>query len=228
VTATPAVLATRFLLGFAVLAVVPTLVWDLLQGWGVVPFDPDPATNVEGSMLAFAVATLVVGTLAWRLPTALPWRPVCAKLVVGSYLPFALVWSALLVGYLRLVACAPQPALEYLATASSARPGFWAVVVAIVLGAPVAEEIVFRGYLQGALLGVLRPRLAIGLTAIGFGLVHTLPYAAPVTLLGALFGTLAYRCQSLGASILAHALHNGLTVLVTVLWPGSLDFLYHR
>ncbi|MBL8753005.1 MAG: CPBP family intramembrane metalloprotease [Planctomycetes bacterium] len=227
-TAAPATLAIRFMLGFAVLAVGPLLVWDVLQRCGVVPIDPDRGTNLEGSMLAFAVAALAIGALAWRLPAALPFRPARAAVVVGTYVPFALGWVALLVGYLRLVACEPQPALDYLATAPVGRPGFWVVVFAIVVAAPFAEEVVFRGYLQGALLGVLRPPVAIGLTAVVFGLAHGLPYALPLALLGALFGAIAYRCRSLGASMFAHALHNGLTVLVTVAWPGSLDFLYRR
>ena len=53
-------------------------------------------------------------------------------------------------------------------------------------------------------------------------------YALPITLLGALFGWLFAWRGSLLAPIAAHALHNGLTILVAVLWPESLDYLYRR
>ena len=122
----------------------------------------------------------------------------------------------------------PQDFLGYLARADVARPGFWLVVIGVTVAAPVAEEIAFRGYLQGAMLCLLPRWPAIAVVAVVFGLVHTLPYALPISLLGGLFGWLATRHGSLLPAILAHALHNTLTVVVTVVWPETLDLLYPR
>lgn len=229
---TPALLAMRCLVALGLLAVLPNVLWELFlqRGWVVAG---DPAGRLEGSMLVFLLACLAVGAFAcWQRP-AWPWRPACPARVVGCYAPFLLAWVLLLVGYLALARALgspvmPQPALEYLAVGEPARPGFWLVVAGTTLGAPLAEEIVFRGYLQGALQGFLRPWPAIAVTAVIFGSVHTLPYALPVACLGLFFGWLAQRCGSLWPAVLGHALHNGVTVAVTWFWPASLDWLYPR
>lgn len=226
-------LGVRFLLGVVLLAVGPTLFWDLLvQAQAIAP-PLDPAAHVETSMLVFAIACACVIAFAWWQQPGLPWRPLRARLVVASYVPFALLWAGVLVGYLVLarrlgLAVPPQQALEYLAAGPVDRPGFWIVVAATSLGAPVAEEIVFRGYLQQALAGMFRPWLAVLLAAAVFGAVHTLPYALPVGLLGAFFGLLVVRSGSLWPAVFCHALHNALTVAITVLWPQSLTLLYPR
>lgn len=227
-----ALLALRFVVALGILAVGPTVLWDLLLQQGLIG-NTTPAQHLEGSMLAFALACAGVGAFAlWQRP-GLPWRPVRAVHVVGRYVPFVCVWVPILVGYLAMarwvgVVVPAQSALQYLAVGELADPGFWLVVAGTTLGAPLAEEIVFRGYLQAALGGVMRPAFAIGLTAAIFGWVHTLPYALPVALLGAFFGWLACRAGSLWPAVLGHALHNALTVAVTVAWPESLSLLYPR
>jgi membrane protease YdiL (CAAX protease family) len=184
-------------------------------------------------MVGFVVAcTAIVAVACWLRP-GLPWLPMRPLGVVLRYVPFLLAWTPLLVGYLAVaraagVAVTPQAALPYLAAGDWCQPGFWLVVGGTCVAAPLAEEIVFRGYLQPALLASLSPARAIALTAALFGLVHTLPYALPVGLLGAFFGWLAWRGGSLWPAVLAHMLHNVTTVFVTVCWPGSLDLLYPR
>jgi membrane protease YdiL (CAAX protease family) len=221
-------LALRFVAGFAVLAVGQYVAWDLLVRCGVVPVAPSPSERIEGSMLAWLLTAAAVLALALWLKTEWPWRPLALLRVIAAYVPFVLAWALLLVGYLRLVAVEPQPALDYLANASLARPGFWIVVAGIVIAAPIAEEIVFRGWLQAALLRVLPRWPAILAAAAVFGLAHQVLYAFPVSLLGIFFGWLVVRHQSLLPSIAAHALHNGVVVLVTCLWPESLELLYRR
>ncbi len=229
---TAAQLAGRFLLGLALLAVGPVLAFDLLrQADGAVT--TAPRAHVEQSMLGFVFACAAVVALAFALRPGLPWLPLRIGQVAGRYAPFVLLWTPLLFGYLALmraigVAVPPQSALPYLAAGDVASGGFWCVVAGTCVAAPLAEEVVFRGYLQPALLAAMPPRAAIALAAAVFGLVHTLPYALPVALLGAFFGWLAWRCGSLWPAVLAHMLHNTTTVVITVCWPGSLDLLYPR
>ena len=152
--------------------------------------------------------------------------------MLAVYLPFAVGWVLFLLAYLALARSLGAPVLaqlqlDYLADGDFARPGFWVVVLAACVGAPLAEEIVFRGYLQGALQRTLPTWAAIAITAAVFGAVHGLPCALPIGLLGCLFGWLRARHGSLLPSMLAHAVHNSLIVLVTVLWPESLALLYH-
>lgn len=240
--ATAPQLGVRFLAGLAMLAVLPFVLLDTLARAGILDVAADGTTSrerdaawagIEAGMLVFTLAcACVVAFARWQRP-GLSWRPVRSGFVVARYAPFVLLWTAVLLGYLALArgvgfAVPPQPALEYLATRPLDRPGFWVVVAGVTIGAPVAEEIVFRGYLQPALLCMFRPWVAVVLTAAAFGAVHTLPYALPVGLLGAFFGMLAARTGSLGPAIVCHALHNTLTVALTVLWPQSLNLLYPR
>lgn len=223
----------RFLVGLGLLAAGPLVLFDLLRSSGVLARTDDPVVHLEQSLHVFGLAALaVLGFAAWQRPEP-SWRPLPVRRVVGAYVPFVCGWTVLLVAYLWLARTvghpvAVQPQLAWLAGCDLARPGSWFAIAAIVLLGPCAEEVVFRGYLQPALTGVLGRGPGLAATAVVFGLVHTLPYAAPVGGLGAFFGWLALRHRSLGAAALAHAVHNGLTVLLTVAWPGHLDLLYPR
>lgn len=225
-------LGVRFLVGLAGLAIGPMVVFTLLRGSGLLAAADDTVVHMEQSLLCFALAGAGVAGFARLQPPGLPWRPLAAGAVVVRYVLFLLLWIAALVGYLalaRAIGCEVpvQAQLRYLATADLARPGSWVAIAAVVGLGPLAEEVVFRGFLLAALLTVVRPAAAIAVTALVFGIAHTAPYALPVAGLGAFFGWIAWR-RSLGASVLAHALHNGVTVLVTILWPGHLDLLYPR
>lgn len=85
--------------------------------------------------------------------------------------------------------------------------------VAIVLAAPLAEEIFFRGFIFP---GLLRPFGLVGAMVISgflFGLFHvtgpeSLGLVLPFGLVGMLFAWLYYRTGSLWASIATHLLFN--------------------
>ncbi len=227
----PALLALRFLAGFAVLAVAPALVWEALPQLGVDLATANAAARLEWQMLGFvAAAATVVGLARWQRPAA-PWRPFRAARGLGTYAVVLVPWVLFLVGYLaamrRLGHAVPaQPFLDYLAHADAARPGFWVVAVGTCVGAPLAEEVVFRGYLQGALQELLPRWPAIAVAAAVFGAVHGIAYTLPIGLLGVVFGALFARCGSLWPSALVHAAHNTLTLAITVFWPRSVDLLY--
>ncbi len=182
--------------------------------------------GLEGGVLAVVACAAI-----W--PPRVPWRPLAARRGLLGYVPFALVWLVFVVVYLRIAnACGfvipPQPTLETMATQGTAMPGFVLAVFGIVVVAPVVEEVLFRGYLFTALDLVL-PRWATQIaTATVFGLLHGPAYALPIGVLSLYFGWQRAKNGSLLPSILAHAVHNGLTVAVTVLWPGHLEHLYPR
>jgi hypothetical protein len=97
--------------------------------------------------------------------------------------------------------------------------GAWkiALVLVVVVGAPLVEELVYRGLIHGALAGRLTDGIAVGLSAAFFSLVHL----QGVQLVGLFaFGVvLAVSLQwtgRLGMGILAHAAFNATTLIV--LW----------
>lgn len=91
------------------------------------------------------------------------------------------------------------------------------LVVLIVLGAPVVEEIVYRGLLQRPLLGRLRAPAALVITAAVFALIHFRPVEYPgLFAAGLVFGLCAWRTGRLGMAIAAHVGFN-LTGIVLAL-----------
>ena len=90
--------------------------------------------------------------------------------------------------------------------------------VIVVLGAPVVEELFFRGLLQRSLLRRTRPVVAVLVSALVFGVTHfqLLQFPALVAF-GAILGFLALRTGRLGPSIVAHMAFNAVTVIALVL-----------
>jgi len=80
---------------------------------------------------------------------------------------------------------------------------------------PVLEEYLFRGILLRGLLRNYRPWVAIGQSALLFGVVHLNPaQSLSAALLGLLIGWLYYRTQSLGLCIGLHMLNNAFAFLM--------------
>jgi len=191
-----------------------------------------------GCVLLVSFGYLVIGLFALTIlaaawPPAVPWRPVAALRVLLVYVPFAVVWLLGVALYLRVAhgfgyTVPVQPQLAEIAAKGTSTPDLPWVCVGIVFVAPLAEEILFRGYLFTALLRVL-PSWATQLaTAVVFGLVHGLHYALPIGGLALLFGWLRARHGALLPSVLAHTVHNALTVAFALSWPQHLDLLYPK
>lgn len=98
-------------------------------------------------------------------------------------------------------------------------------VVLTVLGAPIIEELFFRGALLRGLLGLLqRSRIGVVLAVVAdgvvFGLLHagTDPWIEVPGLMavGVVLAVLAVRTKRLGPSIVTHASFNALTVFLYV------------
>ena len=81
----------------------------------------------------------------------------------------------------------------------------------------ICEEFLFRGTLQNLLeKKSSKPHLAIWITAIIFSAIHLQFYGfIPRMLLGAYLGYLLYWSRSLWLPVLAHFLHNALSILVS-------------
>lgn len=198
---------------------------------------------IVGFAVFFAVdpylgSALLVGLLVIERPPGVElrpdfWRPNRWWPPFAVYVPFVLVWVAFATGYLRCMELLgqpiePQAALQQLVSGEMAPEYFWPTVVLAVVLAPVTEEILFRGYLFGALSMSLPMWATQIVTATLFGLVHGMGHAIPIGVLSLLFGYLRQRYRSLWPSIVAHMVHNGLTVTLLVTWPELLDLFYNR
>lgn len=87
-------------------------------------------------------------------------------------------------------------------------------VVTVTLGAPLVEELVFRGYLQGALVNYLPPAFGLLLASVIFAAVHMDIEAFPVLLVSGLgLGYLFHRSKSVFPPMILHFLGNGLATV---------------
>ncbi len=94
------------------------------------------------------------------------------------------------------------------------------LVLIVGVGAPIVEEIFYRGLLQRSLVRRLGPVWGIGIASVTFGAVHFQPLQFPgLALVGVLFGLLAHRSGRLGPAIVAHVVFN--MTAVVLLLAGS-------
>ena len=97
--------------------------------------------------------------------------------------------------------------------------GFLLLAVLLVVGAPLVEEVFYRGLLLRSLKRYLPAGPSIVICGVLFGAAHfdlvTLPGLA---LFGVLLAWLSHRSGRLGPNVIAHAVFNAATVVI--LWHG--------
>ncbi len=199
------------LLGFVLISIAVAVVGGLLSL-------PLPWLLIAGITLPWlALAGWPLLTTAWQgngpvvdLGLRLTWRDAgwgviggVAALVAGGAI--ALILQAV-VGEFSSAAADVGEELR------AEGPRFAVVIFAlcVAIGAPIAEEIAFRGMAYNALakrgLGTV---WVIAITTVAFSLFHLEPVRAPILLAsGLVLGILRWRTRSLGAPIVAHAVNN--------------------
>jgi len=91
---------------------------------------------------------------------------------------------------------------------------------AIVIFAPLLEELFCRGIILRGLLHHTTPAKAIIWSAVMFGVMHMNPWQAiPAFLLGLLMGWIYWKTRSLWAVIFIHFINNGFSYFTTILFP---------
>ncbi|MEY2580456.1 MAG: protease family protein [Ilumatobacteraceae bacterium] len=92
------------------------------------------------------------------------------------------------------------------------------LIVIVVIGAPIVEELMYRGLLQGALVRRLNDAVAVVVVAAFFAAIHFRWVEFPgLFLFGLILGVCALRTGRLGMGILAHMAFNA-TGLLLVAW----------
>lgn len=98
--------------------------------------------------------------------------------------------------------------------------GGWSTVVlalVVVGGAPLVEELAYRGLLQRSMAGLVGPWPALVLTALWFALIHFSPIEIPGLLLaGLVFGGCVVVTKRIGTSIVTHAAFNAAGLLLAL------------
>ncbi len=149
-----------------------------------------------------------------RLPRR-PW------LVLGVALT-AFVSASAMMGVFETLAPADWVSMFDETKVLSSVSGRWNAVLfaGVIVGAPLAEELVFRGCLLPMLAERMRLGSALVIQAALFSLIHGDPIGfLPRFMLGVAFGLLWIYSGSLWAGIFAHALNNGVSAMV-FFWIG--------
>lgn len=96
------------------------------------------------------------------------------------------------------------------------------LVLALLLGTlvqPLLEELLFRGFLQPALVGLAGVGGGIVATSFCFALLHGLTAFAPIFVLSLVLGAVRQRTGRLDAAWAVHALHNGWMLILLFRFP---------
>lgn len=213
-------------LGMQVLVMVPVAVAVAVRGaLEHSPMDENMAYElIESNAMTFSLIsgllTLMVILIFYRICGKKPSEALWLRRV-----PVSTLWegAALAPGLYFVVTMAlfllPEAWLEsYNEAAAGLDSGGVLGVLAVAVVAPVAEEFIFRGLIMTRLSKAMPGWLAILLSAAMFGVCHGHPvWFAYAFVLGAVFGLMDWKADSIWPSILGHVTFNAIGQAFTLL-----------
>ncbi len=188
------------------------------------------ALTLTGQVIFILLPTLLFArVMTPRLTTVFPWRmPRTGETIFAvlsllflqqlaqtylffqDRLPLPDEVSRLLAPFREMI----EHMVRVLVTAESV-PELAFVVLVIAVVPAVTEEMLFRGLIQSGFERMLSPARAAIVSGVIFGAFHFNPFAlVPLMALGAFFGLLRMRSQSIVLAMTAHFLNNVLAVIV--------------
>lgn len=185
---------------------------------------------IVGSTIAGAAAAIaLLRVIAQRIP-GLGFRlrrsdPLWGLAAFLAALPVILLTSNIAGILGALIAGEPPDELAHntlrLMNGAEGSPWWWVTTAGVVLGAPVVEELLYRGFFQSSLVALTRSRwLSIGATSVVFALVHvgTADWRSLPTLfvLSIALGVAFERKGRIGVPIVMHALFNVFNVVISL------------
>ncbi|HEV3299403.1 MAG TPA: ABC transporter permease subunit/CPBP intramembrane protease [Planctomycetaceae bacterium] len=157
--------------------------------------------------MGIMLTTSVWRTFRLRLPN---WR----YLMVGCVLPLAVgPLSVALQNWLQgwFFPPLPKPVEDLMRSLGEQTLPLWFVLLAMAVAPGICEELAFRGFILSGFVRSARPAVAIGLSAIAFGVFHIIPQQVfNATLMGLILGLLAIRSGSLLPGVLFHIIYNSI------------------
>ncbi len=160
--------------------------------------------------LGALVAVRVSGRASAPMLPTVRWFVLGCAAVIAT-LGFSVGWALL------LDACGYAPDAQSIAAALH-NPEAWirvGVVAFVVLGAPVTEELLFRGWMQPLVSRAFGPRVGVVLQAMAFAVLHVdrLWAIPPLFFIGLVGGWLRYKSGSVLPGIVMHILNNSAALL---------------
>ncbi|HET6201775.1 MAG TPA: CPBP family intramembrane glutamic endopeptidase [Planctomycetota bacterium] len=97
-------------------------------------------------------------------------------------------------------------------------------LLVVLVAVPLVEEILFRGWLQGAAAARVGPGIAVPAVAFLWTVGHDPASRPAILLLGLLLGFLYRRTGRLAACVGVHGLHNALVLFIGLPPPGLFEW----
>lgn len=95
--------------------------------------------------------------------------------------------------------------------------GMLLVILVVVIGAPLVEELTYRGLLQGAFTRRLSDGVGVVIVAMWFALIHFAPVEIPgLFVVGLVLGVCAVRTGRLGLGVITHLAFNATGLILAV------------
>lgn len=135
-----------------------------------------------------------------------------------------LFWQKILLGlrYVLDTDFAEQPLMALLRSGLTREGQFWAILFLTVILAPIAEEIFFRYFLYRSCKRKMPSHWALFVVALAFALLHfNLAAFMPLLVMGLFLGLCYERCGHLLPCIVLHGIHNYITIMIVLLFPGN-------
>lgn len=176
--------------------------------WGIV------AANITALLVSWLYLrkdnrTVKIGLKNWSRLSLQSTILIAGALIAGAYI-ISYVYSEYLFPGMDL-----QKMTNEMIAAIPRTPVNWLFLIfAISILPGIAEELIFRGFLQNSFANHVPQFAAIGLSSALFAAMHMQLYAFPLLfILGAIFGYLYYKTGSLRVNILLHVLNNAAALL---------------
>lgn len=221
--------------GFFVSYLVIRTIIDILVYSGVPLADINaPVFSTITAAAVYSTALLIVMGLPWWFKKRRTTKEDIGLTGLPSWFDLALAPAGFVV-YLLLSSIAmyaatqwvpgfnPDEAQEVGFTQLGRQYEFILAFMTLVVIAPVAEEVLFRGYLYGKLRKIIPVWLAIVATSVLFGLVHgRWNVAIDVFVLSVVMCSLREITSSIWAGIVLHMMKNGLAFYLLFINPSLL------
>ncbi len=168
------------------------------------------------SMVSYAITMLltIIATLILRRVRGA--RGSVAHFSAVGFNPTILLWGMLL---LVVVSVIFEPLIEFLPTPPEVAGRGWAMILTVVVAAPIFEEFLCRGVILESIRAKSGVWSACVISSLFFGILHLHPASVVnAVIVGLLLSYLYVRTNSLFAPIILHSFNNALAYMF--LWLG--------
>jgi sodium transport system permease protein len=181
-------------------------------------------------VVSVAAPALIMATMLTRNPRkSLRLRPCTVPAACAAVLA-AICLNPLLMWFTALVMTIYPPGPELLALQSSVQsildgaPSWWSILLIFAIAPAIMEELAYRGFILSGFQSLRNKWHAILLTSLLFGVAHSVLQQTVITsVAGIILGIIAVQTRSLIPCILFHATHNGLTVMMGIVPPETIQ-----